>query len=890
MTRTAQVLLVFFFLPFTIFAQSTTGNLEGWILDVNGTAVVGAEVTVTSPSLQGMRGISTDERGFFRLLGLPSGKYTVTVRHLSYLPATVKNVRVWLGKTTTVAEVRLQQTSVQMAEVVVSGARPLLDPSSATSGANLLRENFEVLPIDRNYRSLASILPHANSSYFGDEVNVAGATGLENKSFIDGTDVSDALMGGGGTNLPYNFIREIEVKTGGYEAEYKSSLGGIINGITYSGGNEFSGQVFGFFTNNRFGGTPRMAPSEPPQNAFMHYDFGMTLGGPIVRDQLWFFTALNPKVRSEDIRIPGLGYYADRTNSYAFAGKLSWRAAGNLDVTGTILGDPTTKKAVKGSFLYQTELKAMNADPFLADVTGGGYNVMLDTRYVAGNDLILQGSASWTANMSKSVPSTDRGVTERIFVDYIAGTISGGSDGRQESTVSTGTAKISVTKLFGDHTLKAGIEYREVRLDNLSTIIGYNRNSDSSYSAVDSYANGRITNQIPSGFIQDSWSVSKQVRISGGLRWDGLSVIASNGQLVTRVLKQFQPRLGIVFMPGNDESQKYFASIGRYAEDLTLLGSSYVHVAGAYQVARTFDHDPRLNHSGGDTAWSWMSAIPPGVQNVYGQYYDELNLGVEHLIGEDFKASLKGTYRTLRQIIEDGSSPVDGQWYYSNPGEENLSAYPHPRREYLALEISLEKSWGNTFNLLCSFVLSRNSGNYYGWYDQTLNLGSPGFSNQFDFIDMYREHSVGLLPNDRTHVFKVNASYRLDVGLTCGASFLWESGTPLSEQAGTHAPPEGLWRRFLVQRGSSGRLPALWDLNVRLTYTPTFWYLAGAKPRFIMDVFHLGSQRTVVKQDELRYFNTDAVSGNPVGPNPSFGLPQKFQPPMSMRLGVEVSF
>jgi hypothetical protein len=150
----ASVLLLVF-VPLTVLTQSTTGNLEGWIHDASGSAIVGANVTVASPDLQGGRGVSTDERGYFRLLALPIGVYTVNLHHVSYQPTIFEKVQIWLGKTTTLPEVKLLPSSVEMGEVVVSAERRLLDPTSAASAASLPLENFEVLPLGRNYRSIA---------------------------------------------------------------------------------------------------------------------------------------------------------------------------------------------------------------------------------------------------------------------------------------------------------------------------------------------------------------------------------------------------------------------------------------------------------------------------------------------------------------------------------------------------------------------------------------------------------------------------------------------------------------------------------------------------------------------------------------------------------------
>jgi hypothetical protein len=889
MKRTAAVLLTLFS-PLTVLSQSTTGNLEGWVLDTTGVAITGAGIAVTSPDLQGIRGISTDERGFFRLLALPSGKYTVKIRHVSYQPATFENVQIWLGKTTTLPAVRLQQTSVEMAEVIVSGERPLLDPTSTTSGANLPIEKFDVLPLDRNYRSIASILPNANQSYYGDGVNIAGATGVENRYFINGNDVTDEFNGVGGTNLPYNFIREIEVKTGGFEPEFKSSLGGVINVITYSGGNDFSGQVFGFTTNSTFAGEQRLAPSQAPKGSFAQYDFGLAVGGPIVRDQLWFFCAYDPSYRNEDVRIPGLGYYPDQIKTQTFAGKLTWRATDAFDMTATFLGDPSTRKAVNAGFWnHHLGLGAGNADPFLEDITTGGYNVQIEAKHVASQSLLLQGSVSWTTSDRKYMPSTAQGAGQPYFYDGVTGIASGGTGERVDIRTTILGAKFSGTALFNDHVVKVGGEFREVLLDNINTYSRILKNSDTDYAVLDINQSGKIRNHVPSIYVQDSWSVSNSLRVTGGLRWDALFLIASNGNLATRVLPPIQPRVGVVFIPGSDESHKIFASFGRYAEDLMLYGSTLYQIDSSYQSQTNFNHDPRLNPAGGVSQWNPWTTLPPGVQDLKGQYYDEFTLGYEQLLAKDLKITLKGTYRTLKEAIDDAEEPPgSGQFIYGNPGEGQLSDYPHPRRDYAALEVSFEKSWGSSFSLLASYILSRNYGNYLGLYYQEFGAAIPNAGPQFDYLDLLNNHATGLLPNDRTHILKLNGAYRFDFGLTCAASFLWETGTPLSEYVATRGGGWN-WVLNLVPRGSAGRLPSLWDLNLRFAYSPSFLNDAGLRPRLILDILHLGSQRQVVSQDELHYLDVDA-NGNPLDPSATYGLPQMFQPPMSVRLGMEVNF
>jgi hypothetical protein len=247
----------------------------------------------------------------------------------------------------------------------------------------------------------------------------------------------------------------------------------------------------------------------------------------------------------------------------------------------------------------------------------------------------------------------------------------------------------------------------------------------------------------------------------------------------------------------------------------------------------------------------------------------------------------QGIYRTLREILEDAEgTPGSGVFYYANPGRPPLSSYPKPKREYLALELSFESSPIESFSILASYVLSRNYGNYTGLYYQDGALALPNAGPHFDYVDLFVD-ATGLLPNDRTHVLKVNASYGLSFGLNLGASFLWQSGTPLSELGGSVHGPD--WPMFIQPRGTVGRLPSVWDLNLRLSYNLPIWQADGVRPRLILDIFHVGNQRTVVQQDQMHYMNQDS-QGNHIDPNPTYGQPMRFMPPRSMRLGMEVNF
>ena len=328
----------------------------------------------------------------------------------------------------------------------------------------------------RDYRSLTSLLPHAVQDPFGTEANFAGSSGLENRYFVDGVETTDPYTGLTGMRLPYNFIREIEVKTGGYEAEYRSSLGGIVNVITSSGGNEFSGQAFGFFTNNRFSGDPRVGSLEPPSGDFSQYDIGVSLGGPIVRDRLWFFAAYNPAWEREEVELTGQGFFLDKNITQTFAGKLTWQASRKTNFVLTVLGDPSERHSVGDAIGLLVPYIGLNPDPYLDIIQRGGLNLNLKGTHFFSDRFMMEASVSWINRKDRHLPATEIGRNERAFIDAEAGTISGGSPGWNENLSTEITFNLKGIWTTGRHTLKAGMEYRINKLDSYqdySTITRY---------------------------------------------------------------------------------------------------------------------------------------------------------------------------------------------------------------------------------------------------------------------------------------------------------------------------------------------------------------------------------------------------------------------------------
>lgn len=856
-------------------AQQVSGNLQGRLADSLNQPVSDADVVVTGPNIQGVRGGVSDERGRFTILALPPGKVSVTIIHAAYQAVTFENILIQLGRTTYLGDIRLVPRMHELPEVIVLVDKPIIDPTTTSYGANLRSSEFENLPVERNYRSIASLLPQANLSYFGDEVNFAGATGLENKYFVDGVEVTAPVISENGTNLPYNFVQELEVRTGGYEAEYRSSLGGVLNVVTPSGSNEIHGSAFGFFTSNQFTANQRVGLLDPTQGRFFHYDAGFGIGGPIIHDELWFFAAYNPSFNRREVKVPSFGSSVDRTVMHAFAGKLTWRASQNSSIMLSATGDPTQRNAVGDVLAAPTALE--NPDPYFTERKFAGFNMSLHGTYLMKDNILLNGSLSRIIRRNQIEPSTERGRNDIAFYDRETNVWSGGVALRRRPSVSGTISNLTGTLFTGSHKIKGGFEYKEVGIEGDFDRHFIERTNDTLFTESILKLVVDVRSRNVSVFLQDTWWIVDNVSIQVGGRWDGQSLIGTDGNVAQRITDQFQPRAGFTFIVDEYAPGRLFGSYGRFNHELSLYLSNIYHTDKGYYYSINYKQDPRLSRSGGDTVINQPPSILPEVEGLRAQYFDEFTLGYERSIGEYLKMSVQGVYRTLGEAIEEVWIPSERRYRFGNPGRGLLSAFPRAQRDYTALIFTFQQS-GRDFSFLASYVLSRNYGNYPGLYNSENHIAAPNSNSTFDDINDLKK-ATGLLPNDRTHVFKFSSSYRFPFGLTAGTSFILQSGTPLSELAG--------FGKFLSERGTVGRTPTIWDLSARFVYE--FASVIKGETRLILDVSHIASQRKPVDIVQQRYINVDQ-NGNPVGLNPNYGVAYRYQPPMSVRVGIEVSF
>jgi len=281
-------------------ASASVGSLRGTVRDKSGgNAAVGATVVATSPALQGEQVVITDDTGQYFITSLPPGVYTLTVY---YTDATFSrgNVLVQLGKEA-VVNITVDTgaaTGKPKGEIItISGTAPIVDQGSTKTGLTITDDYTRNIPVARTFGGVVGQAAGAQSDNYG--ISFAGSTSVENVYIVEGINTTDTAYGGLSSNLPNEFISETEVITGGYNAEFGRATGGIVNVVTKSGSNEFHGSVFGYFQPGGFVAEANPVKREggsidTETNLDYRYDLGAELGGPIVKDKIWFHVGFNP--------------------------------------------------------------------------------------------------------------------------------------------------------------------------------------------------------------------------------------------------------------------------------------------------------------------------------------------------------------------------------------------------------------------------------------------------------------------------------------------------------------------------------------------------------------------------------------------------------------------
>src|SRR5437588_1801050 len=286
-------------------AQQTTGNITGRILDPQGAAVPGVTVTARSSATGFTRTEVSDAEGIYRLNALPVGIYDVTAELQGFASVSRKAIDVNVGQTQTV-DFALRVAAV--AETVnVTGASPLIEITASSVGAIVDPKRIETLPLNgRQFANLAATVPGVGLGFHTDPTKstqyspqINGGNGRNLNYQIDGGDNNDDTVGGLLQLFPLEAIHEFNFQTQRFKAEYGRSNGGVMNVVTKSGTNRYQGTLFELFRDkamNAMTETETLAGLAPNATAikgdYRRSQFGGSVGGPLVRDKVHFFLAI----------------------------------------------------------------------------------------------------------------------------------------------------------------------------------------------------------------------------------------------------------------------------------------------------------------------------------------------------------------------------------------------------------------------------------------------------------------------------------------------------------------------------------------------------------------------------------------------------------------------
>ncbi|CAN5116111.1 hypothetical protein BH10PSE1_BH10PSE1_32340 [soil metagenome] len=336
--------------PTSASAQSTQGGLRISVSSGSG-PVAGAVVTISSPDSLVTKTGTTDASGAVRVAGLdPSTNYTVAISAPGYADFSAGNVAVVTGRDLSVryALAATDSSATSVEDIVVTGrSLAAIDVTSATVGTTLTLDVVEALPTGRSYQSYLQLVPGVKPSSSGNPSSrsginysdVGGATGssTDNLYYLDGIDVTDPTSGTFGSNFNSEIIQEQQVIVGGVPAEYAGGSGLISRVVTKSGSNDFHGSLNYYFQND----TLVQEDEHSTSGGFNTYDTAVTLGGPILRDRLWFYGSYQKNHREDDILLPtGVPLRSVTTDSEYTFGKLTWQITANDRLSVSYFEDP----------------------------------------------------------------------------------------------------------------------------------------------------------------------------------------------------------------------------------------------------------------------------------------------------------------------------------------------------------------------------------------------------------------------------------------------------------------------------------------------------------------------------------------------------------------------
>ncbi|MEP0774405.1 MAG: TonB-dependent receptor [Acidobacteriota bacterium] len=708
----AAVLALLVAMPSAAQTDVTTSRISGTVRDQDGGALPGATVEATNQETGLVLRAVTDANGSFRIFNMPTGVYTVSASLPGFKTSTRSDVRLVLGSAPTVDFI-LQIEGFAEAITVTSEA-PLVEVTNTVTGTTVLTEQIASLPVSgRDFENLVYLTPESRKESQRGYISLSGQRGIATNVTIDGVDNNNAFFGGTTGDaegraplaISQEVIKEFSVITNGAPAEFGRSGGGFVNVITKSGTNQFRGSVFYY-------NQPQSLVADPPVgqlNDQKKAQYGFSLGGPFIKDRLFFFTAFDNQKQDETVVINPIVLDAEvfakypvlRTDPEYVRTNDGRVAFGRLDYFAT----PSHRFMARINYSDYEGVNGTSASPTRAESYNGietmwSRSTVVSYSGVFGNlinDLNLQYA-------QEDIPRRDKGLNLPDIQVRNLGNYGEVSflpiDPTQTERKTIGD---TLTYMLGNHVLKGGFEYNDTNVNqvfkgNWRGVYIFNSKADflagrwSEYRqfgglgglTADEAGRSAFGQKELAFFVQDQWYLSPRVTASLGLRWESLDnpdfgILNPNDRnpdgsfkLTGRIpddKKQWSPRLGITYQ-AFDKSVFRFTAGRFFARTPALLwaqtntsngyrGTQYLIRAGSSGPTDPLSPpwgatwDPQRGFRYID--FSRLTTIPaPGVftvdPNFRNSYTDRVTLEFDYELFANTVLSLAATYAESKYL------------------------------------------------------------------------------------------------------------------------------------------------------------------------------------------------------------------------------------------------
>jgi outer membrane receptor protein involved in Fe transport len=570
----------------------TTAILTGTVMMDNG-ALPGVSVTITSPQLQGSRTTTTDVNGNYNFGAIPPGAYKVSFEMQGLQPV-AKNAQVGLSQTARV-DATMKVTAVAEA-ITVTASAPTVNESSEVQ-SNYSQKLVNDLPMGRTLAATTNLAPGVTSNGPAGATMISGGQSFDNTYYVDGAVVNEVLRGQPQNLFIEDAIQETTVQTAGISAEFGRFSGGVVTAISKSGGNEFSGSFRDSLYTPTWTAQGKLKEPRPARD--MQSTYEATLGGPILRDRIWFFAA-GRKFDASGTRNFGTLTKGETPVAYPYTDN-------ERRLEGKVTAQLTQKHALSGSYFKIDRAQTNNAQGTPLDVSALDANRTLpNTFYTANYNGVITNSFLIEALYAKQTfqfvgsgadaPATpERGSTLNVVgfgnagYPFFCSACSGFPESRNNQNAKLKGSYFLSSKSAGTHNLTAGYEdYKDMlKSDNHQSASDF---AVYTYDAPRRDANGTplLTLNTAEGgiawwpilnsskgnvfktqslFANDRWTISSNLEANIGVRYDANKATDQAGQKVANDSKA-SPRLGLVYDVWSNGRLRLNASYSEYVSKI----------------------------------------------------------------------------------------------------------------------------------------------------------------------------------------------------------------------------------------------------------------------------------------------------------------------------------